>query len=293
MTQQSSTEQAENLNRAGRFGWRAAVGCVLLAVGVLAVTVLLPVFVRGQMLVLPLDDVYIHFQYARGIASGEPYAYNPGLPPSSGATSLLYPYLLAVGYAAGVNRAIAGLVGAGAGDGGAGGVCAWVLLHLARAAELWPGGAWLLAVTFALTGGISWHYMSGMETGLLVLFMLATLYAVITRRFWPGVAAAALMAVTRPEGAIMAVVFSGVMLLRWWVTWRGDGLAAYRCGVAGGGAGCAAAGELDVHGEHASGRQQRQITAEHGPGGRGRDCRAGDDELWAHVVGVADRVQRA
>src|SRR5215510_3257435 len=52
---------------------------------------------RGDY-VMPLDDVYIHFQYARQLAAGQPYVYNPGLPPSSGATSFLYPYILAVGY---------------------------------------------------------------------------------------------------------------------------------------------------------------------------------------------------
>src|SRR5688572_29928960 len=51
---------------------------------------------RGEY-VMPLDDVYIHFQYARQINVGQPYVYNPGLPPTSGATSFLYPYLLAIG----------------------------------------------------------------------------------------------------------------------------------------------------------------------------------------------------
>src|SRR5215211_7853732 len=47
---------------------------------------------------MPLDDVYIHFQYARQMALGQPYVYNPGQPPTSGATSFLYPYILAFGY---------------------------------------------------------------------------------------------------------------------------------------------------------------------------------------------------
>ena len=51
--------------------------------------------------VMPLDDVYIHFQYARQMAAGQPYIYNPGLPATSGATSFLYPYVLAVGYLVG------------------------------------------------------------------------------------------------------------------------------------------------------------------------------------------------
>src|SRR6185436_20951141 len=48
--------------------------------------------------VMPLDDTYIHFQYARVLATGHFMQYNPGQPPSSGATSFMYPALLAVGY---------------------------------------------------------------------------------------------------------------------------------------------------------------------------------------------------
>src|SRR5579859_7304791 len=48
--------------------------------------------------IMPLDDAYIHFQYARAIAEGHPLRYNPDQPPTSGATSLLYPAILAVGY---------------------------------------------------------------------------------------------------------------------------------------------------------------------------------------------------
>ena len=43
---------------------------------------------RGEF-VMPLDDVYIHFQYAKQIALGQPYIYNPGLQPTSGATSFI------------------------------------------------------------------------------------------------------------------------------------------------------------------------------------------------------------
>src|SRR5687768_4338727 len=49
-------------------------------------------------LLMPLDDTYIHFQYARQMASGEPYVYNPGDAATSGGTSFLYPILLALGY---------------------------------------------------------------------------------------------------------------------------------------------------------------------------------------------------
>jgi hypothetical protein len=42
-----------------------------------------------------LDDAYIHFQYARAIAEGHAFRFQAGEPPTSGATSLLWPALLA------------------------------------------------------------------------------------------------------------------------------------------------------------------------------------------------------
>jgi hypothetical protein len=43
----------------------------------------------------PLDDSYIHFQFARSFARFHPFEYVPGLPRVPGATSLLWPALLA------------------------------------------------------------------------------------------------------------------------------------------------------------------------------------------------------
>jgi hypothetical protein len=47
----------------------------------------------GQ-LAAPLDDSYIHFQFARSFARFRPFEYVPGLPRVPGATSLLWPALL-------------------------------------------------------------------------------------------------------------------------------------------------------------------------------------------------------
>lgn len=52
----------------------------------------------------PLDDAYIHFQFSRSFAAGEPLVYTPGTPPVAGATSLLYPILLALPYALGLRE---------------------------------------------------------------------------------------------------------------------------------------------------------------------------------------------
>ena len=45
---------------------------------------------------VPLDDSYIHFQFARSFAAGHPFVFSPHTAPVPGATSLLWPLLLAV-----------------------------------------------------------------------------------------------------------------------------------------------------------------------------------------------------
>ena len=49
----------------------------------------------------PLDDVFIHFDYARATARGYPFEWSEGNGFSSGNTSLTYPFVLALGYMAG------------------------------------------------------------------------------------------------------------------------------------------------------------------------------------------------
>ncbi|NWG17031.1 MAG: hypothetical protein HXY41_10380 [Chloroflexi bacterium] len=176
---------------------------------------------RGE-LVMPLDDVYIHFQYAKQIAAGQPYVYNPGLPPSSGATSFLYPYLLAVGYRLGFQGLNLGLWAMGIGALALAG-SAWLVYRL-----VWAGGApqWLsfaLIPIFTLNGAVSWHSMSGMETGLVVLFSLWTVYALTLalspsgrgelRHLWLLVVMATLLALIRPEGAILTLLAVGAAAL--------------------------------------------------------------------------------
>ncbi len=49
-----------------------------------------------------LDDSFIHFQYARAIAEGHPFRFEPGEPHTMGATSALWPLLLAPFYLLGL-----------------------------------------------------------------------------------------------------------------------------------------------------------------------------------------------
>jgi hypothetical protein len=167
---------------------------------------------RGELL-MPLDDAYIHFQYARQLAAGQPYVYNPGLPPSSGATSFLYPYLLAIGYVIGFQGLNLGLwamaIGALALV-----ASSWLVYLLSRQYDAPEWMAVLLAVLFSLTGPVSWHFMSGMETGLAVLLTLLTLYMVVRQSLRGVVAAASLLALIRPEGGILTLLTMAVLLLQ-------------------------------------------------------------------------------
>ncbi|MCZ2094827.1 MAG: hypothetical protein LC121_00885, partial [Anaerolineae bacterium] len=166
----------------------------------------------GGQVVMPLDDAYIHFQYAHQIAVGQPYVYNPGLPATSGATSFLYPYLLAVGDLLGFRGLNLGVwamqIGAAALA-----LSAWLVYRIVvLAAPAWL--ATIFAVAFALDGWIAWHFMSGMETGLVILFALLTLYAVLARRLRLGVFAMTLLALIRPEGGLLAVIAAVIMLVQ-------------------------------------------------------------------------------
>ena len=132
----------------------AAAGLAALSLrGVLAAT--------GGAPAVPLDDSYIHFQFARSFAEGHPFVYSPGSAPVAGATSLLWPLCLALPQ----------LLGARGGDlipwaWGFGflalGLLAW---ETARAAErlIDPRLAWFSGVLVLAFSANTWFAASGME----------------------------------------------------------------------------------------------------------------------------------
>ena len=173
--------------------------------------------------ILPLDDAYIHQQYARQIARGYFFRYNDQDPPSSGNTSLLYPFVLAVAWKLGCR-----------GDGLSafafifGGVLlffsallsarlAWRLGQASASQGSSPSWTGLLAAMFLLTNGaLSWGFFSGMEGGLFIFLLLATLEAVSAERPLQLALCGGLLALTRPEGAILIgilLVFQGARAL--------------------------------------------------------------------------------
>jgi hypothetical protein len=188
--------------------------CVLIGA---AVTVYLSVGLNASLprpLTLPLDDVYIHFQYARQLAVGEPLHYISGDPASSGATSLLYPTLLAFGYRIGfqADRLAwwAVLIGALSWLGSA-----WLMFRLVTLEQRVSTGIGLtVALAFGLSGGISWAFMSGMETGLTIFVMLLVIWDTSRNQINPALIMAAVLALLRPEGAILGVGITVLLVYR-------------------------------------------------------------------------------
>lgn len=108
----------------------------------------------------PLDDVFIHFDFARATARGFPFQWSEGNGYSSGGTSLTYPLLLALGYSIGFRGLSlmewAGVVAC---------VSTFGLLLAARrlSAGLPRGVALLFPFGLLSVGALDWTLFSGME----------------------------------------------------------------------------------------------------------------------------------
>ncbi len=109
----------------------------------------------------PLDDSYIHFQFARGLSRFQPLTYSPGEPAVPGATSLLWPALLSP--ACWLGASAQGLIG-----------LTWLLgfgALFGQAAEVYLASRRFLAWPFAFAGGLlvlsftanTWFAASAME----------------------------------------------------------------------------------------------------------------------------------
>jgi hypothetical protein len=82
-------------------GYAVVAAPVVLPVAFLAWAAITGIYAKLGHPGAALDDSFIHFQYARAIAEGHPFRYEAGEPPTMGATSALWPLLLAPFYALG------------------------------------------------------------------------------------------------------------------------------------------------------------------------------------------------
>lgn len=192
-----------------------------LATTLLAIITTRAVLAKAGGPAVPLDDSYIHFQYARSIAEFHPFRYTAGAAPTPGATSLLWPLTLAPFYGFGLRGAR--LVYA-----------AWILgwvslallaLETKRLADglLEPAIAIAAGSMVLAFGGFTWFAASGME-----VVPFAWLLTRATRRAaeWiendprarpPSlrelVVLAVLCPLMRPEGAVASITIATTLLL--------------------------------------------------------------------------------
>jgi hypothetical protein len=170
----------------------------------------------------PLDDSWIHMQFARNLAEGRGFAYNPGVP-VSGSTAPLWTLLLGGAFAGlGAHPVLAKALGLVLTLG-----TAWLA---GRLAELWTGrrGLGLLASALtALAGPMLWGALSGMEVSLAALLVTAAL--VLRARDREGLSAVALGlgALARPEAVLLLPLFwlSGPLTWRRGLRWLGPVVA--------------------------------------------------------------------
>lgn len=177
----------------------------------------LPLARRGEWSA-PLDDVFIHFDFARSTARGYPFQWSEGNGYSSGGTSLLYPFVLAFGYWIGYRDLSLMLWAAIVAC-----VCTFaLLLAVRRLFRQLPRATSYLAVPAILgIGVLSWSLFSGMEVALFLALWGGALISWDDLTSGPpgdterptlhasllGVWCLLLVA-TRPEAAVVVAVFS-------------------------------------------------------------------------------------
>ncbi|HEV8616367.1 MAG TPA: hypothetical protein VGU22_12825 [Methylomirabilota bacterium] len=146
----------------------------------------------------PLDDSWIHLHFARNLATGAGFSYNPGVP-VAGSTAPLWTLLLAAAVAVlGASPAVAKALGV---------LCAVAAaLVLRRAALAWgaPAPVALVAgVALLWCGPFAWGALSGMEVTLAALLVAAALLAVARERtVWTAVCGS-LAVLARPEALLL------------------------------------------------------------------------------------------
>ena len=169
----------------------------------------------------PLDDVYIHFDFARSLAQGHPFEWVPGNGYSSGETSPLYAVLLALGWLVGFRGRLLGVWAA---------IVAVVAIAsfvrsaqtLARPCPRWLAGG--IAVLMLSVGIVDWSLYSGMEVATFAAALGQTLVALVRTRApiharggltreaaqWHLGAWGAVLVLLRPEAGVLVGVFATV-----------------------------------------------------------------------------------
>ena len=127
----------------------------------------------------PLDDVYIHFDFARSLAHGQPFEWMPGNGYSSGETAPLYAFVLAIGWWLGFHGRALGLFAALIAVVSVGSFVRSVQRLAAPRSRVLAA---LLAVLVLSVGVLDWTLFSGMEMALFAAVLGLALEALARTR---------------------------------------------------------------------------------------------------------------
>ncbi len=155
-------------------------------------------------------DTLLYTQYARSIAEGHPYQFNEGDPPTTGSTSHLYIWILAFLYKSGLQQfsLIDGMFVLN------------ILLLLGSVTLFWylikrlePALKWPVTLLVVFNGHLYYGFLGLSDMGLFFFLLFATwCSAVYRKRRWQALALF-LLALTRPEGMVIAVLYAFLLIV--------------------------------------------------------------------------------
>ena len=197
-----------------KIGQKWGIGLVLLlAILLMGYYLATMLSITNGVLGVPLDDAWIHFQYARNLSQGDGFSYVPGVP-TAGSTAPLWTLLLAgLGLFTADFLMPSLLLSATLFL-----ITIWLTYRLTLAVTDRWGLALLAALGVTITGRMLWASLSAMEVTLFTSLSLGAVWA-YQKRGLDGVTAVlfALASQTRPEGHVLfgiAVVDSLYSLYR-------------------------------------------------------------------------------
>jgi len=167
--------------------------------------------VSGGHLIPPLDDTFIHLQYAKRLSQGYFFSYTEGAGYSTGATSLLYPIILAPFFWLGISGVkilipvfLLGAISLI--------LTAWGIYFLGKILDE-PEVGFGAAVLTLLNGNLLWGFLSGMETGLysMLVVWIVVLFSFFIKNSTIGSLRLGILllffaSLTRPEGYLLAIL---------------------------------------------------------------------------------------
>ena len=207
------------MDKKGIYRWGGLLLVTAVALLLLAFYLRTELQITGGELGAPLDDAWIHFQFARNISQGEGFSYNPG-EATPGSTAPLWTVILAAVGLFNIDFMIPGLA-----------LSAFFLLlslWLAYGFTYWiTRSVWtavLAGLGLAMSGRMLWAGLAGMETTAFAALSLAAIWAYSKwgLRWFPALLFG-LAGQLRPEGhALFALALTDAG----WVWWLANRSAA-------------------------------------------------------------------